>query len=81
MNCTLRMPTLADRLSSCTLSKWELMQALFHQNNGRGGYPLNINGHDCLLSSIEREDGSGHCLNLTVYCDRQKLRCFCRTSD
>ena len=47
------------------MTKFELISALF---NG-GSVTINGNGHSPIVgvvSAIEREDGSGHCWNVTV---------------
>jgi hypothetical protein len=75
--------SMADRLARCAtpMTKFQLFQAL----TGRaikGGSTISINGVACILSSIQREDGSGNSFNLTVYGpDNQKYTCYCRTVD
>lgn len=70
---------LADQLARCTLSKWQLMQALFHRNSFEA-FNLDINGHSCILSSIAREDGSGNSFNLVVYCKGLPFKVYCRAN-
>ena len=38
-------------------------------------------GRRGILSSIQREDGSGHCYNITVNIDRKMVTVFIRTID
>lgn len=81
MNCTLPIPTLANILARVTLSKFQLAEALFHQNSVHDPYFLKINGYGCILQSIGREDGSGSSFNLIISYQGKQYRCYCRTLD
>jgi hypothetical protein len=75
--------TMEQRLQRCAtpMTKFTLFNAL----TGRaikGGSTISINGIPCILSSIQREDGSGSSFNLIVYGpDNQPYKCYCRTTD
>lgn len=71
------MLTTEQRLARCAtpMTKHQLYSAL--TGNGR----ISINGMACILSSIQREDGSGSSFNLMVYHDGKAYKCYCRTQD
>lgn len=82
MNNTIRRSatlilTPEQRLARCAtpMTKHQLYSAL--TGNGR----ISINGMACILSAIQREDGSGSSFNLTVYHDGKAYKCYCRTTD
>jgi hypothetical protein len=64
--------TLADTLRRTTLTKWQIMQAMY------GDGSITINGKLCTLSSVQREDGSGNSFNLEVYCEGTKYKVYAR---
>ena len=65
-------PTLAERLSRTTLTKWQIMNAMY------GNGSILIEGIVCILSSVQREDGSGKSFNLEVYHDNVKYKVYAR---
>lgn len=75
--------TMEQRLQRCAtpMTKFQLVIAL----TGRaikGESTISINGIPCILSSIQRESGSGSSFNLMVYGpDNQLYKCYCRTTD
>lgn len=73
--------TMEQRLQRCAtpMTKFQLFNAL----TGRAsGSIISINGIPCILSTIQREDGSGSSFNLMVYGpDNQPYKCYCRTQD
>ena len=84
MNCGICKPrhaviaqTIQQQLSRChtRVSKWQLFNAM--ATNGR----LNINGIECVVSAVQREDGSGSSFNLQVHAQGQQITCYCRTID
>jgi len=64
--------TMQDKLNRPKLSKWEIMQAMY------GDGSITLNGHKCVLSSVQREDGSGDSFNLEVYHMNIKYRVYVR---
>jgi hypothetical protein len=74
------MPNVADQLTRChDLTKWQLFSALTcSMGEGRC---ININGLDCLVKSISREDGSGSSFNVGVMHDGKDYTVYCRTKD
>lgn len=75
--------SIADQLAVCKgqISKWQLFNAMTGSTCARSQPSLNINGFDCHVSSISREDGSGSSFNLVVQHGRQSYRVYCRTTD
>jgi hypothetical protein len=71
------MPTVpTSRIGSrTTLTKWQIMSAL----NGNGS--IVINGVHCVLSSVQREDGSGNSFNLEVYVNGNKHKVYARADN
>jgi hypothetical protein len=70
-----------QRLMRCAtpMTKFTLFNALT-ASGCKGG--ISINGIPCILSSIQREDGSGSSFNLVVYGpDNKPYKCYCRTQD
>ncbi|MFY4731168.1 hypothetical protein [Nitrospira sp. BLG_2] len=69
--------TAEQRLARCAtpMTKHQLYSAL--TGNGR----ISINGIPVILSSIQREDGSGRSFNLLVYHEGKAYKCYCRTQD
>lgn len=65
-------PTLADRLRRTTLTKWQIMNAMY------GDGSITINGKQCTISSVQREDGSGNSFNLEVYHGNEKFKVYAR---
>ena len=66
---------LVERLRRTTLSKWEIMNAMYSSNGS-----IIINGVQCTLSSVQREDGSGNSFNLEVYHKNEKYKVYARAS-
>lgn len=75
--------TMKQRLTRCVtpMTKFQLFNALTGLAI-KGGSTISINGLACILSTIQREDGSGSSFNLLVYGpDNQPYKCYCRTTD
>ena len=67
--------------STGQLTKWQLMKALTAQMSLGESSTININGIDCILNSIAREDGSGSSFHLIVIHNGIGYKCYCRTKD
>jgi hypothetical protein len=75
--------SLEERLRRCAtpMTKFTLFNALTGSAT-KAASTISINGIPVILSSIQREDGSGSSFNLAVYGpDNCLYKCYCRTSD
>jgi len=65
-------PTIGELLRRTILTKWQIMNAMY------GSGSLTINGLVVMLSSVQREDGSGNSFNLEVYHGGEKYKVYAR---